>query len=454
MIPSRWLSRHAALAVSAYPCRSHGPDCNHQHRFVRMIYKSLFTLLLFSAALTMAQAAEPSGKSGMTLGDAIAAALRNNPELRVFEAQITGAKGEVTIARTWDNPELAVAPGFRVTRESGLRDTAFHGDFEVSQTFKFPGKRALEIAIAQRNVELQQLALEGFRFQLSAKVRKAFYQMLAAQQVIGLRTEQVESAKVFVTSARKRAESGYASDFETLKSQADLIAATKALQQARGEVVVARVTLNALMARNPSVSLEISGSLENLAPPGTARDYVALALARNPSLRAQVRAGDLAGLNLSAAKLSRKPDLKVGPSLEYTDVEQTAGIGFSLPLPLWDQKKGQIAKATAEQEKALAEVEKSRAQIAGEVTIAAASLETAKEAAALYTPELLRQLRAFVAQAEQGYTQSSTTLIIYLDAKRTYFDTLSDYYEALAKIAASRAELESAIGVPLDTRKP
>ena len=419
-----------------------------------MIHKSLLTLILFAAALTSARAAEPAGKSGMTLGDVVTTALRNNPELRVFEAGIAGAKGSVTTARTWENPELSIAPGMKITREDGSRSAVFHGDFGLNQPFKFPGKRALEVAIAQRNVELQQLALEAFRFQLSAKVRKAFYQMLAAQQVIGLRTEQVESAKVFVESAKKRAESGYASDFETLKSQAELISASRALQQMRGEVITARVTLNVLMARNPSAPLEISGSLENLAPPGTARDYIALAMARNPSLRAQVRQGDLAGLNLSAAKLSRKPDFKLGPSLEYTDTEQVVGLGLSLPLPLWDQKIGAIVTATAEQRKALAEIDRARVEIAGAVTVASASLQIAKDAAALYTPEFLAKLKAFVAQAEKGYTQSSTTLIIFLDAKRTYFDTLSDYYEALSKIYESRAELESAIGVPLETKKP
>lgn len=412
---------------------------------------SILSFLFFSLS-PATPAAEPS--HSLQLKDAVATALRQNPELRVYEASIAGARGGVTTARTWDNPELSIAPGFRATREEGRHMPVFHGELEFSQTFKFPGKRALEIAIAQRNVELQQLALEGFRFQLAAKVRKVFYQMLAAQQVIGLRKEQVQSADVFVQSARKRAENGYASDFETLKSQADLIAARKALQQAEGNVVAARVALNILLARNPSAPLEIDGSLENLVPRGSTRDYVALALARNPSLRAQVRQGDLAGLNLSAARLSRKPDLKVGPVVEYTDVEQTVGLGFSLPLPMWDQKKGDIEKATAEQRKALAEVDKARAEIAGEVAAAAANLQTAKQTAALYTPEFLRQLRTLVTQAEQGYTQSSTTLILFLDAKRTYFDTLSDYYEALAKVAESRAELEAAIGVPLDTQNP
>ena len=55
-------------------------------------------------------------------------------------------------------------------------------------------------------------------------------------------------------------------------------------------------------------------------------------------------------------------------------------------------------------------------------------------------------------QAEQGYAQSATTLLIYLDAKRTYFDTLADYYESLAKVAETRSDLESAVGVPLEIK--
>ncbi len=390
----------------------------------------------------------------MGVNDAIANALRGNPELQVFEASVAASKGGVTTAKTFANPELSIAPGVKRVREGGTSTSEFHGNIEVSQLFKFPGKRALEIAIAERNVELQQLALEGFRFQLSAKVRKAFYEMLAAQKVIGLRKEQVESAKTFVESARKRAESGYASDFETLKSQADRIAASKAEQQARGEEIAARVTINTLMGRNPAAALDIAGMLESAAPPGSSGDYLALAMARNPSLRTQAKQAELAGLTLRSTRFGNRPDFAVGPSLEYTDKEQIIGFNATVALPFWDQKKGEIATATAEQRKALAEIEKTRREIAGEVTRAASALQVAKDSAGLYTPAFLEKLKAFVGQAEQSYAQSATTLIIYLDAKRTYFDTLSDYYEALGKVAASRAELESAIGVPLEPHKP
>jgi cobalt-zinc-cadmium efflux system outer membrane protein len=427
-----------------------------------------FTLILCTAASgkepTRPRPKEPSravqlrsnseSSANVNVQDAIAIALRSNPELRVFEAAVAASKGAVTKARTLDNPELTIVPGVKQTREGSLTTSEFHGEVELSQLFKFPGKRALEIAIAQRNTTLQQLAREAFRFQLAAKVRKAFYEMLAAEKVSALRHEQVESAKTFVASAQKRAESGYASDFETMKSQSDLIGAQKAHQQAQGEVNVARITLNTLMGRNPSASLVITGRLENAASPGATGDYIALAMARNPSIRTVSAQSEIATLTLRSTRFGRRPDFAVGPSVEYTETEQIYGFSGTIALPFWDQKRGEIETALGEQEKALAEIEKTRAEIVGEVTKAAAALRAAKESAALYTPQFLEKLKTFVTQAEQGYAQNATTLIIYLDAKRTYFDTLSDYYEALGKVAASRAELESAIGVPLETTNP
>ena len=80
------------------------------------------------------------------------------------------------------------------------------------------------------------------------------------------------------------------------------------------------------------------------------------------------------------------------------------------------------------------------------------ALETAKAQLALYSPGFIDRLKAVMSQAEQAYAQNTTTLIIYLDAKRTYFDTLAEYYDALGNVAQSRADLESAIGVPLDLK--
>jgi len=386
-----------------------------------------------------------------TLESLTADALRNNPELRAFEAGVASARGGVRTARVYANPELSVAPGAKHIADPIERLTEFHGNFELSQLFEFSGKRALKISIAQKNVEVQQLALEGFRFALGAKVRRAFYEMLAAQNVTALRSDQVESARTFVEASKKRAESGYASDFETIKSQAELIAAQRGLLEAQGKVAAARVTLNILIGRSPSVPLSVNGSLDRAGTQPAARsEFLSLAMARNPSLRALGVQAEAAGLTLRSTRFGRRPDFAVGPQVEYTKNEQIYGLGVTIALPFWDRKQGEIQTATAEQQKLLAEIEKTRLEIAGAVTKATKDLELARSEFSLYTPAFLEQLKTLVAQAEKSYAQSATSLLIYLDAKRTYFDTLASYYEALGNVAEQRAELESAVGVPLN----
>jgi outer membrane protein, heavy metal efflux system len=412
---------------------------------------------VFVLALASVRGGDPANKDSkderLTLPEAIAEARTQNPQMLALEAAVASARGVVVTAKTFANPELTVEPGARRALEDTSFAIGFNGVIAISQPFKFPGKRTLEIAIAQSDVKLREIAIEAFRFQLAAKVSRAFYEMLAAQKITEARSEQVTFAKVFVESAKERAESGYAGDFETIKSEADLIAAKAALREAEGRVTTARIALNTLLGRPPSAPLAVSGSLENLAPRGEPRDFMGLAMARNPSLQALSIEAEKTGLNLRLTRMGNLPDFSVGPSVEYFKDEQIFSLSASVTLPVWNRKKGEIQTATAEQKRALAEIAQQRFEIAGEVTKAASSLAVARDQLALYQPGFFDKLRAFVRQAEEGYAQSATTLIIYLDAKRTYFEALTGYYEALGRVAESRADLESAVGVPLEIKK-
>ena len=49
-----------------------------------------------------------------------------------------------------------------------------------------------------------------------------------------------------------------------------------------------------------------------------------------------------------------------------------------------------------------------------------AKLDVAREELILYSPEYLNKLKELVAQAEKSHAQSATSLLIYLEARRTY----------------------------------
>src|SRR5260221_7219600 len=94
---------------------------------------------------------------------------------------------------------------------------------------------------------------------------------------------------------------------------------------------------------------------------------------------------DIAGLNLRKTRFGNRPDFAIGPSIEYTPREKTYGISATLSLPIWNTSKGEIESATAEQRKALADIEKLRQEIAGAVTKSMTRLDVARDQLGLYS---------------------------------------------------------------------
>lgn len=421
---------------------------------------SVCGLLVLFAATHVSRAADapiapdsapPFPDEKLTLDAAIAEAFAQNPALGVIEADVDSARGEVVTAQTKPARELTIAPGWKRVNEGDGSHNELKATVALSQTFLNRGRRDLVIAIAERNVELRGLAIDGLRLQLAAEVRQSFYELLAAQSIVALRREQIESAKTFQSAAIRRVQSGYSSEFEAVKSSVDVLNATKLLRAAEGEIAVARVELNILLGRDPASPLEVTGSLDPTASTPALPDLIARSLANSPGLRVQAMQAEIAELNLRKARLARNSDISVGPSLEYSKSEQILGVSATIALPNKNYGRGEILTATAEQRKVQAETARLRREIIGGIATAAAKLDVAHQQLALYSPAYLDQLKAMVDVAEKSYAQNATSLLIYLDAKRTYFDALADYYEALANVARRRAELESAAGVPLES---
>lgn len=384
--------------------------------------------------------------NALTLDAAIHLALENNPELRSLAAGVAVARGEVITAKTWDNPELSVTPG--AFHDSG--GTWGHAGFELTQTILFPGKRALLRAVAEKNVEARQLALAGFRTQLTVQVRRAFNELLAAGQVVTLKERQLELAESFVEAARKKVEGGFAPEFEQIKAEVEVTTARKALREAQAREAVARTMLNSLAGRPPEAPLGVSGALDvNVLVPDE-DTVLEQALLRNPSLKIQSAEVERTGLNLAFTRKSRLPDVTVGPSIEYQKPEQAYSFGISLPLPLWDKKKGAIATATAEQQRAMADLETTRRDIIRDASSGWRLLVAARESLAIYTPEFRAKLKSALDAAAQSYGEGRTSLLIFLETQRTYYDTEAEYFDTLRQLYDARAALEAAVGVPLN----
>ena len=74
----------------------------------------------------------------------------------------------------------------------------------------------------------------------------------------------------------------------------------------------------------------------------------------------------------------------------------------------------------------------------------------ANESLAIYTPEFRAKLKSALDAATKSYAQGDTSLLLFLETQRTYYDTESEHLEAVQELYDAQAELEAALGVPLD----
>jgi outer membrane protein TolC len=390
----------------------------------------------------------------LSLEAAIAEAVSQNPALRVIDADVEAARGAVLTSQEKPPLELTAGPGWKRTNEGDGAKNQVTATVELQKTFLSRARRELVTLLAERDVELRQLATEGLRFELGAAVRLPYYELLAAQSILALRQEQLASAQAFQTAVAQRAAAGFTSDFEATKSTVEVLNATKQLRAAEAQIAIARVELNTLLGRDPSISLVAAGSLSSASPDIALPGLLARALSVHPGFRVLAKQTEIAELTVRKAGLARKPDLSAGPSLELSRTEQVLGFSATIPLPDKNYGRGALQTASAERRKLQAEEERLRRQITADVTVAAANYTAARAQLALYTPTYLDQLKAMHEQAERTYNQNATSLLIYLDAKRTYYDALADYYDALGEAARSRAALEAVAGVSLENLNP
>src|SRR6059058_1048528 len=124
-----------------------------------------------------------SASEATSLDGLVAEALARNPELNVYSAEIAAAKGGRRTAGEWQNPEASTEGGAKIVRD-------YHGNtlgdgimwtLGATQTFEYPGRVTLRKAIANRQIAMAELGLEGFRTALAARVRAAAFRAALGQ---------------------------------------------------------------------------------------------------------------------------------------------------------------------------------------------------------------------------------------------------------------------------------
>jgi len=411
------------------------------------ILRSLFPLIL---ALPLC-AAEPKPPAPITLDALVRQALAENAELKFYEAEIAAAKGERKAAGAWANPEIAGELGRkRVRGDVSAEGTAWA--VSVQQTFEWPGRISLRKAIADRQVQLADAGLEQFRAALAAEVRKRAFALFTAQRRAEATREVSGRGEELVATLVQREPAGVTPLLETRAIEASVIKLRRDASEAAQEAQSALYELNQLRGLPIQMPLVIADVTLNFADLPGVEELLRRAGRGNFTLRQREIELAQQGFKVRLSENEAWPAITVGPQFSQEkagDRETIAGVGVSLPLPLWNRNTGNIEASKARELQAQTSLRLSQREIERKIREQAAAYELHRKEMARWNPKVAEQLREAAALADRHYRLGAVPLATYLEVQSSYLEALEAIYATQADALNAQAELELLTGTKL-----
>ena len=409
---------------------------------------SLFSILIFVALVARAHAA--------TAEELVSSAIKTNPEIRVYEAEIAAARAGKITAGQIANPEFSSELAGKTAKSpsTGARESGMVYRAEISQTFDFPGRIALRKAIAERDIALAELGLLQFKSLLGNEVRTRAGDYSLLQRKVEATREVRQRLEELIEVLVQRDTGSVSARLERRILEATLLTSDRALTDASKAAIEARVTLNLLCGAPADRELK----LDSAAPvfPATPELAALKAQAAKNNFQLQQQRLQLArqGLKIDLTKSERWGNISFGPYFageKLTDeIEKEGGIVFSIPLPLWNKNKGNIAAEEARQMQAEAMIAATLRDLERDLTIERNKYATELEALSHWRPETEKEFQQAAAEADHHYRLGAVPATTYVEMQRGYLDALDTLIETRRQAWGHRMQIERLTGAAME----
>jgi len=409
-------------------------------------------------------------RNGVSLAEAVARALRQEPGLLADRSAVDAAAGRRTQAGLRPNPSVS----FERREEVGGMDN------QTSLMAEWPldlFRRAGRVAVAERELEAARYEVADRERLLAADVRERYGEVLAAVRDLGVADELVVAIRRQHAIVRARVEEGASPrlerdllDVELRRLEAELL-----LRAARADAAI--FGLKRVLGLEADAPLTVRETLEAVvredrafgsktaAGPPAAAEPAAEIVQRRPDVLAAAAAVRAADARVDRARREGRVDVSVFagymrmeggfPQLAFGAdgrLEPVHGVfhnvaaGAMVMVPLLNRNQGEAAAARAEHAAAEARLRASELAAQAELAAARARHEYARRAVAVYTDDARRLARENLEVVRQTYDLGRATVFDVLAEERRYLDTEQALTEALTEAFEARTALERALG--------
>jgi len=428
----------------------------------------------------------PEIADGLTLEEALQAALLHNRELQTAFYDIGVARADLVQSQLLRNPVLSLAG--MLPEGGGRADVQVGVGQEIADLWQIPIRKQ----IAQAVLDQTMLRVARQAVEVATMVQENYHRLQVLKESVRVAQENIEIARQSEQLTQARLRAGQAGKIDADLARADVLRAELVLIDLDRQRHVAQADLALAMGlmRWPGDDVQLEPLPPAQTRPIDVEAFVELALAERTDLQAARRAVEAARARISEQRLMIFPSLELGLSLERVEARSVgasgaeAGAGMagqapmgstldnlsrlgiqprapmpresmidamlgpmiSAPLPIFDQNQAQIARAVVLYRQAVTQYEQLARQVERDVRAAAANYTAATRTLVFYDEQLLPQLRQNLESATSAYRAGTSTVFVVIEAQRMLTMTNTDLYMARMTQLMAADQLEGAIG--------
>ena len=398
-------------------------------------------LLLCSAVCVQTAAAQTADAKFITLDEAIARTLENNPQLRAFGYQLDVERGRVRQAGLAPNPELLVT----------IEDALGTGDYEgfdsaettisLGWTFEH-AVRERRVTAAQASESLAAADIEVLRVDVVAETARRFLTLMAYQARAVTADEAVNLAGRTVAAVQQRVEAGRSPEADLARSRAELAFTVLVQDDIGHELRTARHRLAAQWGATQPDFQGAQGDPYQLPATLPFQDLQTQAR-QNPEMARYLTQQRVDEAQLHLAEAQRKPGW-IGQAgvRRYERTDDFALVtGFTIPLALRNRNEGKIAEAHAVMDQTLAESAAAQVNLDTSLYVFYEALQHSLHRARTLRTDVLPQIELALAETQAayelgryGYFEWRTVQAELIEAKNALIEASIDAHRNVIEI--------------------
>lgn len=457
------------------------------------MFKKIFGGFLTAAILFSTSGAE-SAKVSLTLDEAISLALRNNRAIEQSAEDREAARWALSEVRrnsglmlSWSsslsriggrayNSQREAHYQARYLVDSG-QDTDQNGNkinpklypsyqsemqnfFTLRMQLYSGGRQENYREAARYGLNAADMNLENVRQTVKYRTAAAYYQVLARASYVKVQQQAVKLLEEHLQTVESQYEVGVVAKSDMLATNVQLANVRKALNSARGEYLTAVAQLNNLMGVAVDTEVEPSKMTDFSPYPLTETECLEYALAHRPDGIAAQYLVKRAQAAKDAAKAGYRPVIgavvqgRFGGEGNFTadHTRENWSIGLEMQWNIFDNglTSSRVEQAKAAERKAESQARQQLETIELEVHNAYVALLTAEKNIET-TSEAVSKAEEEFAIAQIRYIEGVDTNLNVMNAQEKVVEIRNNFYSAICDYNTSWAQLEKAMGIPVET---